>query len=93
MLCWDIRRAEEFVMTPFRTAGLAAATLLVTTTLASAQLCAIPLMIAAGITWANEKRELTTKEAMTCGLIPDADASKAAKAKGKKMAKREKKPA
>jgi hypothetical protein len=56
-------------MKKLTTAGLACATLLITTSLASAQICVFGIMIAAAITGANEKRELTTTEAATCGLV------------------------
>ena len=69
-------------------AGLAVAGLLVTTTVASAQLCAIGLIIAAGITSANENRELTAKEAMFCGLVHETPAKETKK---KKVARRAKK--
>jgi hypothetical protein len=51
------------------TAGLAMAGLLISTSLASAQLCVFGIMIAAAIVGSNEKRELTTTEAATCGLV------------------------
>ncbi len=53
--------------------------LLITTTVASAQLCAVGLIAAAIYTSATEKRELTQKEAMTCGLIHETQAEKAKK--------------
>jgi hypothetical protein len=56
-------------MKKLTTAGLAFATLLITTSLASAQVCVLGIFIAAAITGANEKRELTTTEAATCGLV------------------------
>lgn len=74
-------------------AGLAVTGLLVTSTVASAQMICAPLLIVTGaIVSATENRELSQKEAMTCGLIRDEDASKAAAAKNKKMAMK-KKPA
>jgi hypothetical protein len=56
-------------MKKLTTAGLAVATLLITTSLASAQVCVLGIFIAAAIIGANEKRELTTTEAATCGLV------------------------
>jgi hypothetical protein len=69
-------------------AGLAVAGLMVTSTVASAQLCAIGLIIAAGITSATENRELTAKEAMFCGLTHETPAKETKK---KKVAGRAKK--
>jgi hypothetical protein len=67
-------------------AGLAVTGLLITSTVASAQvLCVLPLMVSAAIVSANENRELTQKEAMWCGLYHDDEASKkAVKKTGKK---------
>ena len=74
-------------------AGLAVTGLLLASTAASAQaFCAIPLIISGAIVSAQENRELTSKEAMWCGLVRDEEgAKKAAAAKagaGKKVAKR-----
>lgn len=50
------------------------AALLAMTTLASAQaVCAVAIIFAAGYIGAHENRELTPKEAMTCGLSYLAD--------------------
>lgn len=69
-------------------AGLAVTGLLVTSTVASAQvLCVLPIMVSAAITAANEHRELTQKEAMWCGLYHEPQAPK------KVMKKRMKKKA
>lgn len=71
--------------------GLAVTGLLVTSTVASAQvLCVLPLMVSAAIVSAQENRELTQKEAMWCGLYHDPDAAKkpaATKKVAKKKAK------
>jgi hypothetical protein len=73
-------------MKKLTTAGLAVTGLLITSTVASAQvLCVIPLMVSAAIVSAQENRELTQKEAMWCGLYHDPDAAKkAVKKTGKK---------
>src|SRR5581483_2975493 len=75
-------------------AGLALAGLLVTSSVASAQVCAALLLITAGITSANEHRELTPQEAFWCGLYYDPDAKNAGKkaarkGKAKRVAKKE----
>lgn len=58
-------------------AGLAVAGLLITSTVASAQvLCVLPLFISAAIVSAKENRELTQKEAMWCGLVRDPEGVK-----------------
>jgi hypothetical protein len=73
-------------------AGLALAGLLVTANGASAQLlCAIPLMISAGITSANEHRELTAKEAFWCGLVHETPAERTGPKKRKHIARAMKK--
>ena len=61
-------------------AGLVAAGLLLAPTVASAQLCAVGLVAKALITSATQKRELTEKEAMWCGLYTE-DVKPAAKKK------------
>jgi hypothetical protein len=70
-------------------AGLAVTGLLVTSTVASAQMICAPLLIVAGaITSAQEHRELTQKEAMWCGLYHEPQApKKAVKKVAKKKAK------
>jgi hypothetical protein len=69
-------------------AGLALTGLLVTSTVASAQvLCVLPIMVSAAITSAQEHRELTQKEAMWCGLYHEPQAPKKAVKKSKKQAK------
>ena len=52
-----------------RLAVLSGAALMLTTATASAQaLCAVGIILAAGYVNAHENRELTSKEAMSCGL-------------------------
>lgn len=70
-------------------ACLAAFGLIAMTAAASAQVCVLAIFGAAIYVAATEKRELTQKEAMTCGLsrlVEDkkSDENKTAKAKGKK---------
>lgn len=78
-------------MKKIATATLALLALAVTTTVASAQLCTVPLIVSALIVSSQENRELTQKEAMTCGLIRDEDASKkAAAGKSAKTSKKKK---
>ncbi len=74
-------------MRKFRIAGLAIAALLVTSTVASAQVCALGLIVGAFYVSATENRELTSKEAMTCGILLDKQAEKPAHHK-KRMARR-----
>jgi hypothetical protein len=82
-----LNRAEGTPMKTITAAGLAVTGLLITSTVASAQvLCVLPLMVSAAIVSANENRELTQKEAMWCGLYHDPDAAK--KATTKKVAKK-----
>ena len=66
------------------TAGLAIAGLLITSTVASAQICVVGIMAAAIYTSAAEKRELTAKEASTCGLIHETPEPKLKKTKTSK---------
>lgn len=66
-------------MRTLRAAGLAIAGLLIATTMASAQICVVGIMAAAIYTSATENRELTSKEAMTCGLIHETPPPKAKK--------------
>jgi hypothetical protein len=66
-------------------AALAIAGLLITTSLASAQVCVLGIMLAAAITGATEKRELTTTEAATCGIVHEkVEPAKATKTTTKK---------
>lgn len=51
---------------------------------ASAQVCVVAIIAKALYTSATENRELTRKEAMTCGLLVDEDERKALMAKDKK---------
>lgn len=75
-----------------RIAALSGATLLLTTVAASAQaVCAVGLIFAASYIGAHENRELTEKEAITCGLSYFADKPDAAKEADKTKAA--KKPA
>lgn len=72
----------------FRTA-IAAATLAVfvlTSTAASAQVCIVGIFAAAIYVSAKEKRELTSKEAASCGLMVGHDEENAAKLKAKNKA-------
>jgi hypothetical protein len=62
-------------------AGLAIAGLLIASTVASAQICVIGIMAAAIYTSAAEHRELTSKEATTCGLIHETPEPKLKKKK------------
>jgi hypothetical protein len=64
-----------------------AAFLLAGTTLASAQLCILGIFAAAAIVGAQEHRELTTKEAWSCGLLLGRDKDGEAKLAGQKTEK------
>jgi hypothetical protein len=66
----------------------AAAFLLAGTSLASAQLCIVGIFAAAAIVGAKEKRELTTKEAWSCGLLLGQDKDGEAKPANTKTAKK-----
>jgi len=66
------------------TAGLAIAGLLIAPTVASAQVCIVGIMAAAIYTSVNENRELTSKEAATCGLIHETPEPKLKKTKASK---------
>ena len=66
----------------------AAAFLLAGTSLASAQLCIVGIFAAAAIVGARDHRELTTKEAWSCGLLLGQDKDGEAKAAGKTMSKK-----
>ncbi|MCW5689730.1 MAG: hypothetical protein KIT76_14380 [Pseudolabrys sp.] len=70
--------------------GLAGAGLIATTAAASAQVCVLGIFGAAIYVAATEKRELTQKEAMTCGLsrlVEDKKSDEKQTAKGKKGSK------
>jgi hypothetical protein len=69
-------------------AGLAVTGLLITSSVASAQVCAIPLVIVGAITSVSEHRELTQKEAMFCGLYHETVPPKKAAKNKKKSAKK-----
>ena len=74
-------------------AGLAASGVIAMTAAASAQVCVLGIFGAAIYVAATEKRELTQKEAMTCGLSrmfedKKDDKAAAAKAKPKRVARR-----
>lgn len=62
-------------------AGLALAGLLIAPAVASAQICVVGIMAAAIYTSVNENRELTSKEAMTCGLVHETPEPKLKKKK------------
>ena len=49
-------------------AALSAAILLFSASIASAQVCVVGIFAAAAYVSAHENRELTSKEALTCGL-------------------------
>ncbi len=71
-------------------AVIAAAGLLFTSSVASAQLCVLGVMAAAIYASSHDKRELTQKEAMSCGLTlgQDKENEKPVKpVKGKKAAR------
>lgn len=59
-------------------AVLAVPALLAMSSAASAQVCVLGIMLKAAIVGAQENRELTQKEAATCGLVSDEEATKAA---------------
>ena len=68
-------------------AALAAAAFLFTSSMASAQVCIVGIFVAAAYVGQHENRELTSKEAMTCGLSYLFDKPEK-KAKKKKVARR-----
>lgn len=75
-------------------AAMSVATLLFTSSGASAQLCIFGIFVAAAHAGAHEKRELTTEEAWSCGLLyATKDASKDESKTPKKVARRPKKEA
>jgi hypothetical protein len=55
-------------------AAISVTFLLLTSSFASAQVCAVGIIFAAIYANAHDNRELTSKEAMTCGLLYGADA-------------------
>ncbi|MBV9347044.1 MAG: hypothetical protein JOZ70_12410 [Pseudolabrys sp.] len=67
--------------TSIAVASLALGGLFATTTVASAQICVLGAVIAAFHKNATENRELTAKEAATCGLIQETDPKEIAKAR------------
>jgi hypothetical protein len=70
-------------------AALAVASVLMKPAAASAQvLCVIPLMISAAVVNATEHRQLTQKEAWTCGLARETPPEKTTKVQPRKKAKR-----
>ena len=73
-------------------AALAAAAFLFTSSMASAQVCIVGIFVAAAYVGKQENRELTSKEAATCGLsyLFDKPAAKAKTKKKKKVARRAK---
>jgi hypothetical protein len=73
-------------------AVIAAAALLFTTSIASAQLCVFGIMAAAIYASSHDKRELTQKEAMSCGLMLGNDKDNEKPVKGAKKARTAKKP-
>ena len=66
------------------TALLVAATIAFLPTYASAQVCSIGVIAAAMIANFKENRELTSKEAQTCGLLLGQDKANERPAKAKK---------
>jgi hypothetical protein len=69
-------------------AAVAIAGLLLTSSAASAQLCVVGIFAKAIYVGAQEHRELTTKEAMSCGLLNDDPAKPDKKAKKNKANKK-----
>lgn len=72
-------------------AAIALAALIFTPLVASAQICVVGIMIKGIYASVKEDRELTAKEAATCGILVDEEELKANAAKKKKMAKEAKK--
>jgi hypothetical protein len=72
-------------------AAIAVAGLVLTSPVASAQVCVVAIIAKAIYASATENRELTQKEAMTCGLVVDEKERQALMAKGKKEARAAKK--
>jgi hypothetical protein len=68
-------------------AVVALAGLLLMSSVASAQLCVVGILAKAIYVGANEHRELTTKEAMSCGLLNDDPAKPDKRAKKNKAKK------
>ena len=73
-------------------AVIAAGGLLFTSSVASAQLCVLGVMAAAIYASSHDKRELTQKEAMSCGLMLRNDKDNEKPVKGTKKARAAKKP-
>jgi len=86
VLARDRQRGRQAMKTT-SAAAIAAAILLVSSSIASAQVCALGLIAAAAYVSAQEHRELTSKEAMTCGISYLVDKPEP-KAKPKKVARR-----
>ena len=68
-------------------AAISATFLLFTSSIASAQVCAVGLIVTAAIVSAQQNRVLTSKEAMTCGLSSLFESPKAEPKEKKKMKK------
>jgi hypothetical protein len=73
-------------MKKFGLAIAAVAGLLLTPSVASAQLCAVGIIAKAFYINATEHRELTAKEAASCGILTDEPAKPALKKKKRKVA-------
>jgi hypothetical protein len=67
---------------------VAIAGLLLTSSVASAQLCVVGIFAKAIYVGSQQHRELTTKEAMSCGLLSDDPAKPDKKTKKKKAKKK-----
>lgn len=72
-------------------AAIALAALIFTSSVVSAQVCVVAIIAKALYANATENRELTQKEAMTCGILVDEKERKAMLAKNKKEARAAKK--
>ncbi len=70
-------------------AAISAAIILFSSSIASAQVCVLGIFAAAAYVGAHENRELTSKEAMTCGISYVFDKPEP-KAKPKRIARRTK---
>jgi hypothetical protein len=68
-------------------AWLIAAIIALTPAIASAQVCGIGIIVAALVANARDNRELTSKEANTCGLLLGQDKANEKPAKAKKNPK------
>jgi hypothetical protein len=73
-------------------AAMSIAVVLFASTVASAQVCVVAIIAKAIYASAQDNRELTAKEAMTCGLLGAPETAKDAKAKPatKKVARKSK---